>query len=68
VYLKLFQDGYIDAMCVSSGICPEVKTVLQLVVLPRVCDDCFDFSFDHGEKHPRECNRNSCTREDMRGN
>jgi hypothetical protein len=39
MYLKLLQDGYIEAMYVSSGICPEGKTVLQLVVLPQVCDE-----------------------------
>jgi hypothetical protein len=50
MYLKLLQDGYID---VSSGMCTEGKTLLQLAVLPQVCDDCFDFSFNRGKTPKR---------------
>ena len=42
MYLKLLQDGHIDVMYVSPGICTEGKTVLQLAILPWVCVDCFD--------------------------
>jgi hypothetical protein len=53
MYLKLLQDGYIDAMYVSSGMCTEGKTLLQLAILPQVCDVCFDFIFNCGKTPKR---------------